>query len=341
MNSHLSRPASTPVLPSEPLPSVVDGAKLIQTPPDVPAEVIVGLLHKGSKFVFGGPSKAHKTWTLVDLAVSVATGSPWLGFPTKADRVLFVNLEIQPPFFAQRLKAVSEARKVTLQEGCLDILNLRGHPLRYDSLVSSITSQIKSGYSLVILDPIYKLLGGMDENSAGDIGELLAAVDRLATQTRAAIAFAAHFSKGNQAKKEAIDRISGSGVFARDPDAILTLTQHREPHAFSVEATLRNHPPSEAFVVRWEYPLFRRDENLHAGDLRRPNTGGRPPKYQPADLLKCLPAAGAISKDWFDKVQENTGMPRSTFFALRKSLVETCGVIETEGGVWKIPPSNA
>jgi len=38
-------------------------------------------------------------------------------------------------------------------------------------------------------------------------------------KTGAAVGFGAHYSKGNQAGKEAIDRVSGSGVFARDPIA--------------------------------------------------------------------------------------------------------------------------
>lgn len=42
---------------------------------------------------------------------------------------------------------------------------------------------------------------------------------------RTALVYADHFSKGNQAGKKAIDRISGSGVTARDPDAIVTITE--------------------------------------------------------------------------------------------------------------------
>jgi len=44
----------------------------------------------------------------------------------------------------------------------------------------------------------------------------------------AASVFGAHFSKGNQAGKESIDRISGSGVFARDPDTILVIEVARK-----------------------------------------------------------------------------------------------------------------
>ena len=66
---------------------------------------------------------------------------------------------------------------------------------------------------LIILDPSYKLLHGRDENKAGDIAALLDEFEVLAVKTGAAVAFGAHYSKGNQAQKESIDRVGGSGVF--------------------------------------------------------------------------------------------------------------------------------
>jgi hypothetical protein len=75
-------------------------------------------------------------------------------------------------------------------------------------LVPEIISLIKdTKYSLVIIDPIYKGLGGRDENAAGDISELCNELERVAVETGAAVVFAAHFSKGNQAGKDAMDRI--------------------------------------------------------------------------------------------------------------------------------------
>jgi hypothetical protein len=53
--------------------------------------------------------------------------------------------------------------------------------------------------------------------------------EQIAMGADAALVYADHFSKGNQAKKAAIDRISGSGVTARDPDVIATVSEHEEP----------------------------------------------------------------------------------------------------------------
>jgi RecA-family ATPase len=40
-------------------------------------------------------------------------------------------------------------------------------------------------------------------------------MEEIAIKTGAAVVFAAHFSKGNQAAKSSIDRISGSGCFCK------------------------------------------------------------------------------------------------------------------------------
>ena len=87
------------------LPAMEDAAELISKPIDLPPDVIEGVLHRGAKMVLGGGSKTFKTWTLIDLAISVATGTSWLGkFPTKRGRVLYINLELQGAFFAKRLR---------------------------------------------------------------------------------------------------------------------------------------------------------------------------------------------------------------------------------------------
>ena len=49
--------------------------------------------------------------------------------------------------------------------------------------------------------------------------------DRIATELNCSVIYAHHHSKGAQGGKNSMDRSSGSGVFARDPDAILYLIE--------------------------------------------------------------------------------------------------------------------
>src|SRR5438874_10896641 len=72
------------------LPPIVDAAVFLAEKIPVPREIVWGVLHQGSKIVLGGGSKTFKTWTLLDLAVSVAAGEPWLSFKTSKGRVCFL-----------------------------------------------------------------------------------------------------------------------------------------------------------------------------------------------------------------------------------------------------------
>src|SRR5689334_1020911 len=81
------------------LPPIEDGLQLLSSEPNIPDEVIKGVLHKGCKGVLGGSSKSFKTWSLLDLGLSVASGTKWWGVETTQGKVLYVNFEIPSPFF--------------------------------------------------------------------------------------------------------------------------------------------------------------------------------------------------------------------------------------------------
>jgi hypothetical protein len=314
-------------------PKIVDAAVLISAPIELPPDIVEGVAHAGAKIVLGGTSKSFKTWLLCDLAIAVATGTDWLGFHARRGRALFINLEIQPPFFAQRIQTICQAKNVQLEPDWLRVLNLRGHAADSATLLPRLLPLIgRDQYALDVIDPVYKLLGGRDENKAGDIATLLNDLERLTVKTGAAVAFGSHYSKGNQAAKESIDRIGGSGVFARDPDSILNFTRHEEKDCFTVEMTLRNHPPVDPFVVRWNFPLMQRDESLDPAQLKKP--AGRPPKFSTAQVLEHVSwTDGAYVSDICKHVMKVTGMSRRTFFD-RWNELKAEGKISAANDLW-------
>lgn len=210
--------------------------------------------------VLGGGSKVGKTWALIDLALSVSSGTPWLGLPCNQGVVIYLNFEIQEGFFHNRLLDVAHAKEVKLTENLL-VWNLRGYARPASALFDEVRERVAGrDIAMIICDPIYKLNLGGDENSAGEVGLLLNEFEILATSTGASVVFAAHFAKGDATLKSSVDRISGSGVFARDPDAILTMTGTQEEGVFNVESTLRNCRALPTFAVRWAFPLLVREQ---------------------------------------------------------------------------------
>lgn len=272
--------------PMPQLPAIVDAADFIAKPLPEPDQLIAGVLHKGCKLALGGGSKSFKTWCLLDLALSVSHGVPWMNFETTAAPVLFVNFELQDWTIQHRIKSVARAKGITLQQGQLAILNLRGHAANYNFILPHIRDAMKTDFGLCILDPLYKLYGLTDENRAGDVALLLNAIEELTVETGASVAFGSHFSKGNQSQKESIDRISGSGVFARDPDSLLIFTRHESEDCFAVEATLRAFKPVDPFVVRWQFPLMRLETDLDPARLKQ--CAGRKKEHDPLKLLAVI-----------------------------------------------------
>jgi hypothetical protein len=312
------------------LPPIVSGADFTAQQHTEPAQVISGVLHRGSKGIYAGPSKACKTWVLLDLAFAVAAGDSWLDFPTAQGRVLYINFELQPFALHKRLHAIAGARD-TCVPADLHIWNLRGHARPLCELVPHILRHAKDeGYSLIVPDPIYKTLAGRNENDAGDIGELCLELDDLAVQTGAAIFFGHHFAKGNAAGKNHIDRASGSGVWARDPDAILTATENEAEGCFSIEMTLRNFAPVDPFAVRWNHPRMTRD---NAVDPLRLKKQGRNEAYPVEMIMGCL--SGAMSTmQWFKVCAGENGISKPTFLRRVKDA-ERSGLIEKDGQSWK------
>ena len=309
------------------LPQIEDAAELISKSIVLPDDVIEGIVHRGGKVVFGGASKSFKTWLLIDLAVSVATGAEWFnGYGTKQGHVLYVNFELPASFFAKRIATICDERQIKLLPGLLSVWNLRGHVAAWERL----RQQISSGeFVLIILDPCYKLLLGRDENKAGDIAELMDEFEVLAVRTGAAVGFGAHYSKGNQAQKESIDRIGGSGVFARDPDSILNFTQHEQPDCFTVEMTLRNHPPQKPFVVKWEFPLFTVDSTLDPSNLKTP---GRPKLSRAKELIDLIDRPLSATEIVGLASKLKPPIPRRTVFELLGDL--------KRGGLLKQPENR-
>jgi hypothetical protein len=186
-----------------------------------------------------------------------------------------------------------------------------------------------------------KLLGQFhDENSARDIAQVTAIFDRLCDETKAASIYAQHYSKGNQAGKESIDRAAGSGVWARDADSIIAMTKHKEEECLTVETTLRSFPRIDPFVVRWDFPLFVRDPKLDPADLKQPNQG-RHAIYSIEDLLECLGDESLRTTDLKKRFEEEIGGSKGTFHKLLK-VAEENGVLHKSkvDGRWEkiLPP---
>lgn len=195
--------------------------------PPLADALISGVLRQGHKMLLAGPSKAGKSFALIELCIAIAEGKTWLGrFSCAQGRVLYINLELDRPSCLHRFKDVYTAMGLAPDNlRNIDIWNLRGASVPMDKLAPKLIRRAgKKSYTAVILDPIYKVITG-DENSADQMAKFCNQFDVVCRALDCAVIYCHHHSKGAQGGKRSMDRASGSGVFARDPDAMLDMTE--------------------------------------------------------------------------------------------------------------------
>ena len=255
-------------------------------PPPLPEELIAGILRRGHKMLISGSSKAGKSFLLMELCIAIAEGRPWLGFACRKGRVLYVNLEIDPASAVNRFFKIYEALGIKpLNADSIVLWNLRGHAVPLDQLVPKLIRRVRDQrFDAIIIDPIYKVITG-DENNASEMGAFCNQFDKICTETGCSTIYCHHHSKGSQGMKRAMDRASGSGVFARDPDAQLDMIQLElsddiknnvrdgNATAWRLESSLREFPNIQPVNFWFEYPVHRVD----SGDL----LGGMPAQGSP------------------------------------------------------------
>ena len=194
--------------------------------PQLAPPLIEGILRQGHKMLVAGPSKAGKSFTLIELCIAIAEGKKWLNWQCAQGKILYVNLELDRPSCLHRFKDVYNALGIKPNNlSNIDIWNLRGKSIPMDKLAPKLIRRAsKKDYIAVVIDPIYKVITG-DENSADQMANFCNQFDKICNELGTSVIYCHHHSKGSQGGKRSMDRASGSGVFARDPDALLDLIE--------------------------------------------------------------------------------------------------------------------
>lgn len=208
------------------LPDEENLADVLFNLPDYAEELIEGILRQGHKMLLVGPSKSGKSFSLIELCIAIAEGTKWMGRQCKQGDVLYVNFELDRASCLHRFKDVYQTLGLTPNNANrIFIWNLRGKTPALDQLVPKLIRRAeKKKYIAVVVDPIYKVITG-DENSASEMAKFCNQFDKIADALGASVIYAHHHSKGAQGSKKSMDRASGSGVFARDPDALLDMIE--------------------------------------------------------------------------------------------------------------------
>jgi len=234
--------------------------------------VIEGLLRVGETMNVIAAPKTGKSWLVSDLALAVATGTPWLGlYEVAQGNVLIVDNELHLETITTRLKRVIEARGIDpeLVGNHVDILPLRGQLKDIVGLATLFKTIEPGKYKLVIVDAFYRVMPkGMDENDNSTMSQIYNFLDLYAARLQCSFVLIHHTSKGNQSGKAVTDVGAGAGAQSRAADTHFVLRQHEMPGVCVAEAAVRSWPPIEAKCLRWAYPLWQVEHGLNPALLK-------------------------------------------------------------------------
>jgi hypothetical protein len=160
--------------------------------------LIEGLWSAEAVGILGGEPKCCKSFLALDMAVSVASGTPCLRrFPTvRRGRVLLFAAEDSPAVVRQRLSGIACAVGVPLDT--LDIHVIVAPVLRLDVELDQRRLEETVGAlrpALLILDPFVRL-HRIDENVSAEVAPLLDYLRGLQRRHRVAVVLVHHARKG-------------------------------------------------------------------------------------------------------------------------------------------------
>jgi len=240
-------------------------------PPELPANLIGGVLRFGHKLLLAGPPDSGKTSLLMALGLAVSQGKPWLGLSTASVHVLFINLEMQATSFIQRLHQVAQATGLSPSDMHFHFINHRGgylDPSKFtDELRQLIVKSKLDGieFKLVIIDPVYKLIGmgGTDESSNLRASRLISGLGDIAEVGDVAFALVVDVANDHPNFQVTHEIENGIGQLARDADSLLTLWPlERHEFGFRLKGQMREFEAFRPMSLSFVFPMFQSDPDL-------------------------------------------------------------------------------
>lgn len=288
--------------------------------------------------VWASPEKGGKTWSAIDLCVSMVLGQAWLGaFPTNGNGgpPLYLDGEIGDYEFARRGSRLARGRGHDPRDVLPKIrhLNSRGIYLsRECEHCTTLMMDVRAiRPSVIIVDPWRNHLLG-DENSARDTLDAMSLAASLRDHAEAPVLILHHLNRAGA--------ISGSRALRTRADLILEGTDEREPHYSAVGRTIRSGDKiGKPFRIAVEHTNDDDDRiakttvrALFSGEAKSGLSGTA------SRLLEALRAAGTPCSG--NELAKATGVKNGTARSRALTELREAGVVTSASGKWELTTSE-
>lgn len=297
--------------------------------PDEPEQPIVeGIIDTGDRVAIVGQSKAKKSFFVLQLALSIATGTPFLGHKVTLQRVLLVNGEIRRAPYKKRVRRMVKAMRLDPTAlGGLVVIHTCDQVPDKEPLRRVLEQATEHRCQVAGLDPFYTCVG--DESDQAEVKKAVEAMKMFAADGVTLVSVF-HSSKGNIGDRQAIDRISGSGIFARDASTMLTLCEHASELNHVVLTTVcRNHPPKEAQTIHFNEGAFEPSDVAAVEKTGRTRTAR---KVDPSTVAACFTEKPLAYNDALEAIKTRCGVGTNLAKGFLREAVTLGSVsVTTEG----------
>jgi hypothetical protein len=162
--------------------------------------LVKGLLLAQTLFVVFGESNSGKTFWVLDLCLALASRRLWRGRKTKGGLVIYVALEgaasvkMRVTAYRKANPDVPASTPFAIFTESFDLLD-RASVDRLIARARAAQSECGEPIVAIIFDTFARSMPGGDENSAQDVGMVVASGDRIRTELKCAVGFIHHAGK--------------------------------------------------------------------------------------------------------------------------------------------------
>jgi hypothetical protein len=280
----------------------------------------------GSVGVIGGAPKCAKTWLGLDMALSVATGTPCLGKYAVPDPgpVLVYLAEDSLVVVRERLDGMARHRGLDLDQ--VKIYAITAPVLRLDRdpdrrRLWETVRRLRP--RLLVLDPLVRL-HGIDENHAGDVAELLGYFRALQRELSLSVLLVHHTRKNAADGVAAGQGLRGSGDIHAFGDSNLYLQRTKEHLVLSSE-----HRSAPAAAPVYLELLASDAGTTHLEVIAHPD--GRTGRGLKEQVLELLAAGRVLTRS---SLRTSLAVKNETLGVVLESL-EQAGKIGRTAGGWQ------
>lgn len=177
--------------------------------------LVQGVVPAGALAVLVGKPGSMKTFAALDLALSVANGVPWCGRRVQQGRVLYVLGEGRGGI-ARRVSAWNAEHGIDRSARARFIDHaIQLHDAAQITKLLATISPNGADLALVVFDTLARCIVGADENSARDMGEVIAAADRIRRCTGATVLLLHHTDRAGERERGSTALPGAADMMAR------------------------------------------------------------------------------------------------------------------------------